>query len=152
MHSRQRSILIVEDTPTQAQLLESQLTIRYPGVHVWRISSESEFREKFGAIAEAPPDSIIMDIIIKWAQPVPSLSVPSEPLNRRRAGIRCQRMLADDLRTQNIPVILCTVLTPEELEDDMRELPRNRKFVAKQDGLDTLFAAIDETLKLTPTH
>ncbi len=120
-------ILIVEDDHLQAELLietfrdESDLA----SALINRISTEREFRERFEEIAHNPPDVIIMDVMLRWADPTPDTIEPPPEIKMdgfHRAGLRNEKQLAGDPRTRDIPVVLYTILEAADLEG-MAERP-----------------------------
>jgi len=50
---------------------------------------------------------------------------PPEAADDRRAGIRCQKMLAKDKRTMSVPVLLHSVLDRRDYDADLGNLPTN---------------------------
>jgi CheY-like chemotaxis protein len=112
-------ILIVEDDEPQFNLVKSGLE-RIKGfsdARIERIATELDFQNEFHKIIENKPDVIIMDVMLCWTHP--ARDMPPEPGDMDRAGIRCEKMLANNEETKNIPVILYTVLSREDLKDDL---------------------------------
>jgi CheY-like chemotaxis protein len=111
-------ILSVEDDPLQAEWIRQTIEDRVAGTRVQQISTESEFVAKLSEIIANPPALILMDVMLRWADPSPN--IPERPADvknggMQRAGLRCQVRLAADPATYGIPVILYTVLQNGEL-------------------------------------
>lgn len=121
-------ILIVEDDEVQAGLIRAELKRVFGNDSVEVISTESEFHSKIDKIRGNPPDVVVMDIMLRWADP--SEQIPPRPKDviredRFRAGFRCNKMLAEDDRTKGIPVILFTVLDARDIAVELSGLPAN---------------------------
>jgi CheY-like chemotaxis protein len=119
-------ILIVEDDEPQFNLVKSGLErIRALSAdRIERIATELEFQKKFDELAENKPDVIIMDVMLRWTNPMREM--PPSPGDMDRAGIRCEKMLANNNKTKDIPVILYTVLSRDDLKDDLPNRPNVR--------------------------
>lgn len=122
-------ILLVEDDPLQVELIDEFLKddSAFPDADVKRISTESEFRSKFEDIATNNPDIIILDIMLRWADPAPDFQLPPDEIAEEgfyRAGLRCEKLLGQDSRTNEIPVILYTILGNGDLKDELPKRPQ----------------------------
>lgn len=127
-------ILIVEDDNLQFDAIQKSISQSeyLAGSEIERVITELEFREKFEEIAARNPTVILMDIMLKWTSKNKWVEPPPEVKEHGffRAGLRCEKMLAADKRTQNIPVIIYSVIDREELEADFS--PRSKvKYVDK---------------------
>ena len=121
-------ILLVEDDPLQAELIEEFLldVTAFPKAVVDRISTESGFRARFKDIATKNPDVVIMDIMLRWADPSPDFELPPDDIAEEgfyRGGLRCEKMLSQDSRTSEIPVILYTILSNGDLSEELPVRP-----------------------------
>lgn len=124
-------ILIVEDDPVQSDFIEHAIKEEkeFFDLQIKRISRESEFRNNFGEIADYKPEVIIMDIMMRWADPAPDMQTPPKEIRDQgfyRAGIRCIQMLSDDERTRDIPIIIYSILDKEDLEEEMKNFLQAR--------------------------
>lgn len=122
-------ILVVEDDPLQADLIREFLsdTSAFPDAEIERISTESEFISMFEHIANYRPNVIIMDIMLRWADPSVDFKLPPDEVAEEgfyRAGLRCEKLLAKDLRTSEIPVILYTILGNGDLSEELPKRPQ----------------------------
>lgn len=115
-------ILLVEDNAFQADLICDGLCDGFRGARVTHLSTESEFRTFLPNLVEDLPDIAIVDIMLRWADPEPSMLEPPEDVESNgyhRAGLRCQSLLQNNSATSRIPVILFTVLEAIDLEGDL---------------------------------
>jgi CheY-like chemotaxis protein len=113
-------ILIVEDDHQQVELIEKALhkEPQFAGsdTKIQRISTERQFVDGFNEISSNPPHVILMDVMLRWDDPSPDFQLPKGYEGFHRAGLRNTEILAKDQRTRNIPVILYTLLTEENLK------------------------------------
>ena len=123
-------ILIVEDDPHYVNDLRDSLDEFASDIAV--ISTEAAFRAAYEAIASNPPELIVMDIMLRWTDPSEQMSSPSNKSDSfHRAGLRCLKMLRDDPRTQNVQVILYSVLEESDVARDMRAMGLTARHVVK---------------------
>lgn len=122
--------LIVEDDKFQYSHIKDAITkiwsFRNSKKRIERIATESEFIDKFESIAGEKPDVIIMDIMLRWSDPAPDMRLPPPEIAEQgffRAGVRCERKLAADPRTRNIPVIVYSILEKKDLEGEVTQRP-----------------------------
>lgn len=130
-------ILIVEDDYLQAELIEEALRqeAALAPLEFERLSTESQFNERFEKLAANPPDLIIMDIMLRWTDPAPDMKAPPSDIEKDgyyRAGLRIEKLLAQDPRTRSVPIILYTILEDIDLEVELKEerlhyLPKDSK-------------------------
>ena len=127
-------ILIVEDDKLQFETIRNAIA---GSDWLWeskidRIVTELEFKEKFEELARNNPSVILMDVMLKWTTKNKMVEPPPEIDEQGffRAGLRCEKMLALDNRTKNIPVIIYSVLGREGLESELSLRP-NVRFVEK---------------------
>jgi CheY-like chemotaxis protein len=138
-------ILIVEDDYLQANWIHRTIQQALPGSRIDRISTELGFRSNLSDIASNPPNVIILDVMLRWTDPQPEMIPPPDDVREGQffsAGFRCQRLLAKDHRTKNIPVILYTVLERLDLHNELRDLPDNVYYLAKDPEPDSLISLI----------
>jgi CheY-like chemotaxis protein len=140
-------ILIVEDDHLQADWIHQSLANKFPRAEIERISTELEFRSRVdnGNLAENPPDVIIMDVMLRWTDPGPDLKPPPSDVREEgffNAGLRCERLLAQEERTSHIPVILYTVLERTDLKQDPEKLRRNVHYLPKESNPEPLIQLI----------
>jgi len=114
-------ILIVEDDHQQVELIEKALNkepqFANGGANIKRLSTERQFVEGFNDIVSNPPHVILMDVMLRWDDPTPDFQLPTGYQGFYRAGLRNTEILANDQRTRNIPVILYTLLSEDNLKD-----------------------------------
>ena len=95
-------------------------------MEVKRVVTELEFRNRFEEIATDNPSLILMDIMLRWTNKHNLVEPPKDVEERGfyRAGLRCEKMLANDDRTNRIPIIIYSVLGKEDLEDEYQPRPQ----------------------------
>ena len=123
-------ILYVEDDDLQFEVVSDALVRSIPAIHVINIRTESQFRSRFEQIAQDPPNLIILDVLLRWADPAPDMPEPPQEVigaGIYKAGFRCKTLLETDVRTRDIPVIFHTNLLLSDIQPDLA--------VAKQRGL-----------------
>lgn len=134
-------ILIVEDDYRQAELIEDSFRKDpyFASARFHRISTESDFRARFEEIAGDPPDAVILDVMLRWADPVPNMKPPPPEVEKDgfwRAGLRNAKMLAKDPRTKGVHRILYTISEDVDLEEMDEETKPH--YLAKDSALDPL--------------
>ena len=76
---------------------------------ILRISTESEFRNRFEEIASNPPNVAVLDVMLRWSDLGPSVQERPDDVREEghfRAGLRCQRMITSDPRTTGTRVVI----------------------------------------------
>ncbi|MBI4257158.1 hypothetical protein HY626_03845 [Candidatus Uhrbacteria bacterium] len=130
-------ILVVEDDHLQRDWIRQQLQQEL-NAQIDVIKTELDFRSRLEEITKNPPDVIIMDIMLRWTDPNPAMEPQPEDVKMEgffRAGLRCEKLLASDERTKNIPVILYTVLANSDLGDKIKKLGQNIFYVPKDSDI-----------------
>lgn len=142
-------IVFVEDDPLQAEWIQEQLLSKFPDAALRRIKTESEFRSKMETLASVPPDLVLMDVMLRWADPSPAMpAVPDDAkAGHHRAGLRCQRMLSAVQATSSIPVVLYTVLEDDDLASEIRGLPPNVVYTRKESSPENLYRQIQVLMR-----
>jgi CheY-like chemotaxis protein len=141
-------ILVVEDDKLQYEWLDRFLRENKSlnVTRLERIKTEKEFADRFEEIASNPPNVILLDVMLRWADPSPDLTPPPPEVEKEgffRAGLRCEQKLAADDRTKNIPIIIYSVLESEDLGRDRPDRP-NVKFLEKDFQVRAIESAIRE--------
>lgn len=144
-------ILVVEDDHIQADWIKKKLQDAFAqthgGVELIVINTESEFRTRLPELANSLPDVIVMDVMLRWADPSPDLARPPQDVIQEgfyRAGLRCERLLASDPRTSSIPVVLYTVLDSNAMDHEITNLRPNVKYLPKSSDVEPLAKMIRE--------
>jgi len=142
------TVLLVEDDYMYVNWLKDELESNL-GHQVEVISTEQDFRTRGASIAKTPPDVVLMDIMLRWADPSNEM-IPPPPCHGtfHRAGLRCLQMLRNDPRTRDVPVILYSVLDESDIARDMQELGLTARHVEKSIHPEILFAQIQRELAL----
>ena len=134
-------ILIVEDDYRQAELIEESFRKDpyFASAKFDHIRTESDFRSRFEEIARNPPDAVILDVMLRWMDPVPDMGPPPPEVEREgfwRAGLRNAKMLAQDPRTKGVHRILYTISEDVDFEEmDEQSKPH---YLPKDAALDPL--------------
>lgn len=147
-------ILLVEDDFNQVTWIKDGLHKSFPGVTIQVISTELAFRQSLPQISKDRPDVIILDVMLRWADPDPNLEPPPEEVRKEGfflGGLRCARLLTEQRTTQKIPVILYSVLEHGDIARDLNENPLVHH-LRKDSEYDPLVRAIQEATTTRPTH
>lgn len=146
-------ILIVEDDPLQAELMIEAINADalLGKSRVERISTEFLFRQKFEEIVRDRPDVITIDIMLRWADASPMVTVettPKEVVEKGifEAGLRCERLLSKEPQTKHIPIIFYTIVSEEDLGEGLPQRA-NLLHIPKDSDLSPLIRAIRDVLR-----
>ena len=122
-------ILIVEDDYLAVEGLKEDVRRSLPDSEFREIATESEFCAELEQIRSNPPDAIIMDMMIRWADASPE-SPEAPPMVADSGPWRAGRRCLDRLREADIhsPVVIYSVLDDEDLKG---ELPENVLLIPK---------------------
>lgn len=117
-------VLIVEDQKNQFEFLRNTLLKDNDSLEIDRIVTEHSFESEFENIASHPPDIIIMDVMFRWEDTERNKSTMSDEVKKQgkyRAGVRCIRVLSEDKRTKNIPIIIYSILDKSDLQKEIEQ-------------------------------
>lgn len=140
-------IVSLEDDEPFWTLLKDALEDAFPRPNLDWIHTESEFYNNFRKFVVDPPDIFLIDIMVKWADPIENMATPPQEVVEQgyyRAGLRCRKLLLENSATKLIPVILFTVLERSDIENVVHEFPANTTFVGKSGDFRELITAIKE--------
>lgn len=140
-------IVIVEDDFRQAAWMNERIKGRWPAANVERLNTELDFREALPRLAAHPPSLIILDVMLRWQDLSPTMVARPDDVKAEgvyRAGLRCERLLAQDERTRDVPVILYTTLDAPDMQGPLKVLPCNVRYVRKDTEARELLEAICE--------
>jgi CheY-like chemotaxis protein len=127
-------VLLVEDDHPQAKSIAEALRRSFHDVEVRHICTESQFMEQFASIRQEPPDVVLLDVMLRWADPAPSTPEPPDEIRKGgfyRAGLRCLGKLCNTKETHEIPVIVYTVLAREDVKEEIEKAPPHVLFLQK---------------------
>src|SRR5258707_15682216 len=98
-------LIVVEDDFHQLDFIASELAFQFPGVEIQKFETEESFRDAIDDIRKEPPQAVIMDIMVRWTdKPQTELQRQERPAgDHRKAGIRCQELLASFSETAEVP-------------------------------------------------
>jgi CheY-like chemotaxis protein len=143
---RPPKILIVEDDPLQMEFIVPELQNAFCGTEIKLLKTEHQFRVALEEIAKNPPDVAIIDVMLRWTDPVPNQPPAPEDVREGghyQAGLRCAALLRRYETTRAIPVILYTVLEEADLLHDLREL-NNVRLLTKESDIGPLIEMIGQ--------
>jgi CheY-like chemotaxis protein len=148
--------LIVEDDKLQFSYIKNGIRQgRYfSESRIERIATEWEFIGKFESLATEKPDVILLDIMLRWTDPAPDMTLPPADIAEEgffRAGVRCEQRLAVDPRTRNIPVIVYSILEKTDFDGEIRERPEVH-YLEKNFGVEELNSKLEECLLYTKVN
>jgi CheY-like chemotaxis protein len=142
--------VVVEDDHLQEGPLADNLAGLFPDATVEALATEEQFRSHLPRMREAPPDLVVMDVMLRWAFPRPNLPSPPDDVlagGYYRAGLRCARLMLADNRLKRVPVVLYTILERSDLERDGVSLPSNATYIGKKSEPDVLARHIRSRLR-----
>jgi len=142
--------LIVEDDKLQFSYIKNGIRQgRYfSESRIERIATEWEFIEEFESIATEKPDVILLDIMLRWTDPTPDMTLPPADIAEEgffRAGVRCEQRLAGDPRTRSIPVIVYSILEKKDFDGEISERPEVN-YLEKDFGVEELNSKLEGCL------
>lgn len=143
--ARPPKILIVEDDHMQTDFIDPALRQAFRGSEIKYLNTEHEFRVAMDDIVKDPPDVAVIDVMLRWTDPDPDLPPPPEDVNTgayHHAGIRCAKLLAENEKINQIPVILYTVLETTDILQELTTLPNVRLLTKESD-----FAPLIDTIR-----
>lgn len=109
-------ILLVEDDVQQEEAIVDAIRKEFPEIQIETICTELDFRQSLESIATAPPDLIILDIMIRWTDPRADMVPQPDDVKKETylvAGIRCEKLLRSRPETELIPVVFYSILEHE---------------------------------------
>jgi DNA-binding NarL/FixJ family response regulator len=127
-------IVIVEDDHLQEGPLEQTLQRSFPESMISTVKTEHEFRSRMDAFRREPPDVVVMDVMLRWTDPSPSMEQPPSEViagGYYRAGLRCASLLEADRQLRNVPVIFYTVVERTALEREGTSIGRRASYLRK---------------------
>jgi CheY-like chemotaxis protein len=148
--ARSPKILIVEDDYMQTEFIVPTLRQAFRGSEIQQLNTEHEFRVAMNEIAANPPDVIVIDVMLRWTDPEPDLPPVPEDVETggyHHAGIRCAKLLAENERTKQIPLILYTVLETTDIAQELRGLSGNIKLLTKESDPTSLIETVKTVLE-----
>lgn len=144
------TILVVEDDHLQLRWVVSELQQEFPNAEINEIRTEYEFNTKLTKIAKSQPDIILMDIMLPWTEPSPEMPEAPYEVEEQgfyRAGFRCQKLLNENEKTRDIPILLYTVLSKDDLKTEIDSLSPNVMHLQKSGHPKEIFAKINYMLR-----
>lgn len=115
-------IVLVEDDHLQANWVESCLAEAFEDLDVLRSSTESGFYSWLEGVGEELPKLFIIDVMLRWSDPSPDMKEQPPEVKKNgfyRAGLRCERRIAENEKLRDIPIILYTVMETLDMEGQL---------------------------------
>lgn len=131
------NIVLVEDDHYEREETKGAILERYPNAVIETINTESDFLASLGRFAAERPDIFLIDIMLRWTDPSPTM-LPKPPDARvLEAGSRCAAALQEAL--PGVPTLLYTVLDSQH-----KTLQPAVRYVRKSSDFRPLYDAIAE--------
>lgn len=144
-----RRMLVVEDNSTDAAWIRDALKGAF-NVTVEVIECEKDFVDKLPSLAAMPPDLIVFDVMLRWANASAELErdleegrIPPEVAEEGaflKAGLRCVARLKANPRTSEIPYVIFTGLKENNFDEEVIHLKGS--IITKSDDIEPLIAAV----------
>jgi DNA-binding NarL/FixJ family response regulator len=140
-------IVVVEDDHLQDGPLRELLQEQFPAARIDAVRTEKDFRGRLDDYRRDRPDVVVMDVMMRWADPRPGDPPPPPDVlagGYRRAGIRCADLMARDPALCDVPVIYYTILERSDLERDTEALAGNVFLIRKSSDRQPLTRKVRE--------
>lgn len=151
-----KNMVVVEDNSIDAAWIRDALKSAFNAV-VEIIECEKDFVDNLPRFADSPPDLIVFDVMLRWANPSPELErdleegrVPPDVAAEGaflKAGLRCVSRLRDDPRTASIPYVIFTGLKENNFDEEVIHVKGG--VITKTDDIGPLIAAVRRRLSKT---
>jgi DNA-binding NarL/FixJ family response regulator len=139
-------IILVEDDWDQEKAICDALRANFDGLEVETITTESGFIKSLDRIVRERPDLVIFDMMLRFADPSPSLDDTWLDLDEylvQQAGLRCQKLLSD--RVPEIRTLFYSILQKKEVGC---EVPEGVCYLPKGESSDRLLKKVSHILKI----
>jgi len=140
-------IVLLEDDYLQSSYIESALKRDLADCEIKVIKTESEFREKLDELIAWKADALILDVMVRWADPSSEMPEPPEEVKTNgyyRAGIRCIKLLQDQNST--VPILLYSVLEKADVNWGKDLSERNITHLSKQTDIQPLISWLKDSI------
>jgi CheY-like chemotaxis protein len=140
-------VVIVEDDYLQRDPIREDLEDAFPGIEVVTIKTELEFQRRLPEIRDCKPDVMIIDVMLRWADPQPNFPKPPPEIEKEgfyRAGLRCAQLVESDPILRDTPIILYTILEEGEIDREGRTLGGKLTHLRKGGATDILIRHVRE--------
>jgi CheY-like chemotaxis protein len=140
-----KHIVVVEDDYLQREPIRDEFAAAFPKARIETITSESEFRGRLRELRRRRPDVIIMDVMLRWANPHPNSPQPPSEVAEGgyyRAGLRCAELVRDDPSLRNVPIVLYTILERDDVQRAGRGLGNKILHVRKGQDIEYLIRRV----------
>lgn len=138
-----RTIWLVEDDYYLRESILNAIKENSVNADIVELTTEHEFREQLTTVLEESniPDLVILDVMLPWAKPMKKM--PPEPGDVKekgfyRAGARCEKLLRENQRLKDVPVIIYTNLQKDDIEDDVDLQSEKTHYLGKNGDINEL--------------
>ena len=151
-----RRMMVVEDNGIDAAWIRDGLKGAFNAT-VEVVKCEKDFVERLPSLATMPPDLIVFDVMLRWANGSAELErdleegrIPPEIAEEGaflKAGLRCVARLKANPQTSEIPYVIFTGLKGNNFEEEVVHLKGS--IITKSDDIAPLIAAVRRKLGVT---
>jgi DNA-binding NarL/FixJ family response regulator len=131
------NIVLVEDDHHEREEIKGAILERYPNAVIETINTESDFLAALERFAAKRPDIVLIDIMLRWTDPSPTMLPKPPDASFLDAGFRCASALQEAL--PGVATLLYTVLDRQS-----KKLPPAVRYVRKSSDFRPLYDAIAE--------
>src|SRR5580658_739117 len=131
-------IVLLEDDPDWESQARAALEWAFAEtLQLELIETESQFVEELenGAFVRRPPDLFVIDVMLPWDIPGPRMRPAPKGVSEDgfyRAGVRCQRRLAEISGLAQVPVVFWTIVAQDDIFRDILKWPPNVIYLLKE--------------------
>ena len=135
------NIVLVEDDHYEREDIKAAIREQFPTAVVQTIRTESAFMKALNTFVQRP-DIFLIDIMLRWTDPSPDITMPPPNCSFLDAGFRCAEELQKVM--PGVPTVLYTVLDNQDIQARRKKLARDVRYVRKSSDLRPLYDAIRE--------
>jgi len=143
-------IILVEDNHFFVQRIREDLFKKIKNLNLVQIQTELEFRKNIENIISPTPDLIIVDVMLRWTNPSPSMELPPNEILEEglfSAGIRCKEILLQHKINEEVPILIISALDDVVLDQEKLTMEKNVFFHEKNLNSKSLINRIISLLK-----
>ena len=108
-------IVVVEDDHLDREWIYDELRKYFSDAAIELIVNEKDFKDQLPRLAQSPPDVFIIDIMLRWNEPIEGEEITDIPVQVQKdgyytAGLRCLSYVTQFETLRGVPHILYTGL------------------------------------------
>ena len=139
-------IVVVDDSSAFLATLRDAVEASSLDVILEECRSEADFRGSLSKWKADSPAAFIIDIMLRWVRPEPD--APPRPEwytneSRFRAGLRCAKLLQDQVELARVPIVFYTVLERSDVSGDLKAEALAYPVLHKDEGFAVLFRGLE---------